>query len=118
MLVNEEGLWLDLPLNTTATVYSGQQIVGNALVLTDAEAKRDAEMKVRSLIDKVRGRGMMDADVLNVLSALYWDKFPERTKPLLLGNKALKQVLDPVDKIRDSIGTFFPTTAKGRTTRV
>ena len=40
MLVNEEGLLLGLPLNTTATVYSGQEIVGNALVLTDAEVKR------------------------------------------------------------------------------
>ena len=38
MLVNEEGLLMELPVNPMASVWAGKLIVGNALVL-DEEAK-------------------------------------------------------------------------------
>jgi hypothetical protein len=40
LLVNEEGLLLELPLNTTASVLTGLHIVGNALRLSKSETKR------------------------------------------------------------------------------
>jgi uncharacterized protein DUF3846 len=37
MLVNEEGLLLDLPLNAKASILAGQAIAGNALCLSREE---------------------------------------------------------------------------------
>jgi hypothetical protein len=40
ILVNEDGLGLKLPLNLAATALAGQPLVGDALVLDRAEARR------------------------------------------------------------------------------
>ena len=40
LIVNEEGLNLQLPLNATASVLTGLHIVGNAVRLTKSESKR------------------------------------------------------------------------------
>lgn len=40
VIVNEEGLLLNLPLNTTASILTGEHIVGNAVRLTKNERKR------------------------------------------------------------------------------
>ena len=40
LLVNEEGLLRNLPLNATASVLTGEHIVGNALRLSKSETKK------------------------------------------------------------------------------
>lgn len=43
MFVNDEGLLLSLPLNKRATDLAGQPIVGDVVVLTLEETKKDEE---------------------------------------------------------------------------